>query len=794
MGVSLPFLHTVMKSYTLLPALVTLFVLAATSISIAAQPAVVFRVSEGIRPGTAFSLYGEYLDGPCDVRFLAPDGSVLATQKAVQTDPDGHFLRAIFPAIEPGVYRLSVHNSAGWSEQKPNINRADPRWLSDDRAYPGMKLKLIGRNLDAAEYGGKTATQVRLVSANPGAIHLIQPDAVNPYCVDFTVPKNVLPGAYRIEVNVQSGGLGNSWIPLDNHSEYPETPEITLLPVEAAPPHPLALAMNVSWANDFNWNNVVNIKTDCGAKGDGTDETEIIKKAIEKLGEKGGIIFFPTGVYGITQLDIPSGCILLGESQTDTVLLAMAIRRTLIFKGERHGIASMTLRYHPDVDPKEQSMFMQGDAKKVFIFRITFDFLRDPDIAAWYVPYYIKGDGPMLVAECRFFKNIWNHEVKNRMTFRNNYIKMRDGCGFCMSSEKLLLLNNELIFDPADYAGEMNGFFLTEGWVGWNIYNAYIAENHTRDISGPGDCQPFALDSTWTCFAGAVTGAAAKSVNVRNDLDGKFTRLEHHELEVLIVQGKGLGQLRRVSAFEKLGGNPEVVKLMVSPAWDVEPDAASVASVGQWHINNVFYKNVSEVSNSPYNMYYGGCYDCLDSDATSVDTEGWYNWGRIAEIPGEDKKHPLYSNRWHDPVYFSQLKRSTFTGKSALYKGHSTMGITLRVENELRRYMGVADYGAEIRDNVIDRAACMDTLQRLGNKAPAAIATFVQRWEDTTGTEGKPALLATLCDGNTIKNSLQGFNLSRSTNFFIRGTTYENCPTPVVDQGIGTMVLDENSQ
>jgi len=752
--------------------------------------AVVFRVSEGVRPGATFSLYGEYLNGPGEVRFHAQDDSVLATQKAVQMDPEGRFLRAVFPGIEPGVYRLSVHNSAGWSEPKLFINIADPRWLSDDRAYPGMKLKLLGRNLDAAEYGGKTATQIQLRSPNK-PIGDIQPDAVNPYCVDFTVPKEIALGTYQVVVNTQStGGPGNFGIPLSNRSEYPETPEITQITIEAAPTDPTALALNVSWANDFNWENIVNVQTDCGAKGDGSDETGIVKQAIERLGQTGGIVFFPKGVYGITQLDIPPGCILTGESQTETVLLGKAVHRTLRFQGERHGVANMTLRYHPDVAPEEQTMFLTGDAKKLFVFRVTFDFLRDPDVSTRYVPYYVKGDGPMLVAECRFFKNIWNHEVKNRVTFRNNYIEMREGLGFCMSAEKLLHLNNELVFKPAEYAGQMNGFFITEGWVGWNMYNAYIAENHTRNLNGPGDCQPFALDSTWTCFAGAVTGASNKTVNVKNDLDGKFTRLEQHELEVLIVQGKGLGQLRRVSAVKKLGGDPEVVELTVSPAWDVAPDETSYASVGNWHLNNVFYKNVSEVSNSPYNMYYGGCYDCLDADAVSVDTEGWYNWGRIGDMPGEDKKHPLFSNRWHNPVYFSQLKRSTFSGKSPTYRGRSTMGITLRVENEIKRYVGIADYGAEIRDNVIDRKDCMDVLQRLANKAPAAIATFVQRWEDTTGTEGRPALLATLCEGNTIKNSAQGFNLSRCTDFFIRGTKYENCPTPVVDEGIRTKVVE----
>jgi hypothetical protein len=331
--------------------------------------------------------------------------------------------------------------------------------------------------------------------------------------------------------------------------------------------------------------------------------------------------------------------------------------------------------------------------------------------------------------------------------------------------------------------------------MGWNIYNAYIAGNHTRNLNGPGDCQPFAADSAWSCFAGAVTGATSQSVDVRNDLDANFAGIDRHELEVLIVQGRGLGQLRRVTSFEKPGataaaGGPEVVRLAVAPDWDVAPDETSVATIGCWHLNNVFYGNTAEVSNSPYNMYYGGCYDCVDSDAVSIDTEGWYNWGRIGEVPNAPGNPPHFGKNWHTPVYFSQLKRSTFTGKSPTYRGHSTMGITIRVENELLRYLGVADYGTEIRDNVIDRSDCMGILQRLGNNAPAAIATYVQRWEDTTGSEGRPAILATLCEGNTIKNSLQGFNLSRSTGFFIRDTTYENCPTPVVDQGIGTVIVE----
>ena len=88
------------------------------------------------------------------VRFLKSDGTVAATQTSVQTDRGGHFCRVVFPSIAPGAYRLAVQNGAGWSTQTIYVNRAEPRWISEERAYPGLPLKLIGRNLDAWEYGG----------------------------------------------------------------------------------------------------------------------------------------------------------------------------------------------------------------------------------------------------------------------------------------------------------------------------------------------------------------------------------------------------------------------------------------------------------------------------------------------------------------------------------------------------------------------------------------------------------------------------------------------------------------
>lgn len=759
-------------------------ILLALALSIRAADApvpVVFRVSEGVRPNAVVSIYGEYITGTLAVRFLKGDGSVAATLPAIQTDPGGHFCRVVFPAIAPGAYRLAVRNAAGWSTQKIFVNRADPRWISEERAYPGLPLKLIGRNLDAREYNGTRNTQVRLAPVKGGRPTVIAPDAVNPYCVDFTVPRGVAVGNYFVEVTANSAAYGRDWVRLDSHSEFPDAVRDMVIQVEPAPANSAALALKVAWANDFNWNSIVDVRREFGAKGDGVaDDTQAIQNALDQAASRGGgVVYLPNGVYRVSSLALVSRCILQGESRDGTVVMVSKAgdNGAIVTKGSAHGISTLTLKYQPDVPASSPGMLLGGAASSLFLHNTKFDLLRNPDVSVKQAPYYVSGSGPMLVAGCHFFissRNLWNHQVKNRVTFRNNFIDMHDGLGLCMSSEKLLVLNNELVFHAAAYAGQMNGFFLNEGWMGWNIYNAYIADNLAHDLDGPGDCQPYAADSAWSCMAGAVTGSSADTVEVRNEVSADFKGLDTHEMELIVVKGRGLGQLRRVSAKRNLGGNPAVIRFTVSPPWDVPPDTTSVVSAGSWHVNNVFYRNTARISKSPYNMYYGGCYDCVDAEAISENTEGWNNWGRIGEFPN--------GNAWHCPVYFSQLKRSSFTGVAPKY---ATMGITLRVENETVNYRGIGDYGTEIRDNLIDRSACSNQSQRLAGNA--AIATFNQNWMKIT--TNAPLILATLCEGNKIRNSAVGFDLNKSYSFAIRGTIFENCPHPVNDHGYNTVLL-----
>jgi hypothetical protein len=488
---------------------------------------VIFKVSEGVRPTSVVSLYGEYLTGTPSVRFMGTDGSVVASQVSVQSDPGGHFCRVIFPAIPAGAYRLSVQNDGGWSNQPIYVNRADPRWLSEERAYPGLQLKLIGRNLDAWEYAGARKTEIRLISTDGKTATRIAPEAVNPYCVDFSIPSDLANGEYNVEVNAHSAACGSDWVRLNDHSEYPDVVHDTVLQIETAPTDSEARELKVAWANDFDWGNVIDVPALAHAVGNGPgDDTVVIQKALnEAVTELGGVVTLPAGVFRIGQLTLPSGVILRGASREGTILMTSKTGDVaFLVKGSRVGISNLTLKYQPDASAPADSLLVGGEAKEVFFHKVTFDLLQDPDVSVNHGPYRLLGDGPMLVAGCRFYissKNLWDHDVRSGVTFRDNFIDMHAGLGLCMSSEKLLLLHNELVFHPASYAGQMNGFFLNEGWMGWNIYNAYIADNVAHQLKGPGDCQPYCADSAWSCFAGAVTGATANAVDVRLDVSGR---------------------------------------------------------------------------------------------------------------------------------------------------------------------------------------------------------------------------------------------------------------------------------
>jgi len=172
-----------------------------------------------------------------------------------------------------------------------------------------------------------------------------------------------------------------------------------------------------------------------------------------------------------------------------------------------------------------------------------------------------QGSGPMLVAQCQFYlssRNLWNHEVRSRVTFRDNFIDMHDGLGsVCRQRNCSCCAMNSLSTRRLCRPDER---LLSQRRVGGLEHLQCLHRREQRhDLHGPGDCQPFAADSAWSCFAGAVTSSTANSADVRVDVSGDFKGLATHEMELVVVQARGWGRSADGGARDfgwQSGGDP----------------------------------------------------------------------------------------------------------------------------------------------------------------------------------------------------------------------------------------------
>jgi len=337
----------------------------------AAAP-IVFRVTDAVKPGELVTVYGEGITPrgiqvAADATHAARPSESATILDIVQTDPEGHFAIAQLPADLPaGAYLLWVKNPAGWSNAI-KLNAARPQWLSIDRIAAGLKVKVVGRNLDGLEFRASCNTRVKLVprperralhdaqrqrievellsfengrvtirkggrefalplskfsgadrefienwsatkgKANGAGGHNAEVLAINPYAVEFTVTDAVPHGTYDILVSNDGGTV---WSGMESDQT---------LTVVSKVDDPLGLG--VFWAGDFNWSRRINVK-DHRARGDGkADDTEAIKAAIDKVKKAGGgVVYLPDGTYRATSIQLPAGVVLLGQSRENTVL------------------------------------------------------------------------------------------------------------------------------------------------------------------------------------------------------------------------------------------------------------------------------------------------------------------------------------------------------------------------------------------------------------------------------------------------------------------------------------------
>ncbi|MEI8196212.1 MAG: glycosyl hydrolase family 28-related protein, partial [Phycisphaerae bacterium] len=311
---------------------------------------VILKVSDAVAAGAPLTINGEGINATTVDVALALDttGSASATPpvsalhpQILQFDIGNQFVVCAMPAgAAAGVYNVWVKNEYGWSSVS-KMNAARALYMSDYQAYTGLNIEVTGRNFDQSEFGGTTATQVHF-NNGIGGIYGQAIVNLNPYNVTFTVGGGAPVGTYYVEV---SNDGGHNW-------SRPSSGQTLTIVAKNANPDPYGLNTGVSWTQDFNWANVINVTASGG------DDTTAINNALTTAGNNanGGIVLLHNGTfYASGTISLPNKVLLIGESEAGTILTYKGgggwsfIRSTSGATADLQGLARLSIRLAVDM-------------------------------------------------------------------------------------------------------------------------------------------------------------------------------------------------------------------------------------------------------------------------------------------------------------------------------------------------------------------------------------------------------------------------------------------------------------
>jgi len=700
----------------------------------------IIKISEGVGPGDAVSVYGEYLTGDLLVKLEEANREIIP----VQTDPDGQFLRFIWPDdVTPGVYTLKVSNDGGksWCTQERWLNAPDIQWAADAGTYTGMTMEIIGRCFDAAQYGGTSNTKVRLVNAETGELtEVVMPNMITPYRVSFVTPYVIPDVRYYIQINVGSAGRGSEWY---TAVEYPFFEYETVTAVEA-PVDATAIAMNVSWVSDFVWDNIYDIVKDYNADNTGTyDVSDLIAQAInDAYTAGGGVVYLPEGTYKAGPSKLKENVVLKGAG-TDRTKIVFLMETdgnfsletkweerglywpknwTSIFENAddntkgRCGIAEITAELHPGLDPDLGVFIAQLKGENIFMFRINADLEPPLDGGpcfdrAFSAHVNFGGTGPILHAESNTKATTWDNmkswELKGKHHIvRNNHITFSVDF-FPLYSEKLFFVNNTIdaVLTKCNQWGWCHGLFPGQA------YNQYIGENTiTNQMLHNGWSEIIALDAALSMISSeTVLDADESSVTIVRHYFNDHN-INSYNWKLLIQSGTGLGQSKTVTGMEilgkhedeELGQSFDIVKVLIDGKWDIVPVPGETTrlSVTANHKGIIIENNFGRDGCNVLVTLYGSCYDVVVSGNVGHHTYGINLLGTIVLGVEKGDDH-IWNNNGGGSSYFNQIRDTYLYGTDKnvdftnTHTGEPTWG-----QDPRRDYTGIGEYGGSIYQRV----------------------------------------------------------------------------------------------
>lgn len=760
------------------------------------QAPVILKTSEAVKPGAVFSLYGEGLPSGHTTITYHSENDEDSQLPVIQSDPNGQFARVLLPAgSSTEDATLIVQNPYGQTEVP--VNQANPTWLSDEAAYPGLHLQIFGRNLDASEFGGHGRTQVRLVANGDDRSIRIDPDKITPFAVDFTVPWRAAPGTYAVQIRNAE------------RAEWSTLP--ASLPIVAAKPNGDPLGLNVSWAQDFKWYAVYNVRRYRAVGNGSNDDTAAIQAGIEDVANRGGgVLYFPDGTYTFTRLAMRAGVVLAGQSRNGTILQysktgtggpsAVVREGDAVSKG-LFGVANMTFTLQPGTNLTSRLIMLDFEVPRSNYFNLPDDqqtstrmFINGVTVSGALTDTHfgpaciIDAKDQTLIANSYFVGYAavaFNVFLLHGATMRDNTIEYASGAP-SNSTSNFIFERNHLIghYIPSIYTqSSLHG--VEESSDARPVNNLYWADNTVEGMNTPltgNDGESMLVEPggrNHMLMEGQIAGATSSTVTVAPSctvpgmsFDAAARQGGAAQWQILITGGTGLGQERAIVSHSGYD-------VMLDHPWDVIPDQTSQFSILYLASNVVMEHNTIRNDRSAL-LLYSNVYDAVVADTTSTNTNGVWAKANASTI-GASSNQPCYI----DPVYFARMVRNTVSGPSQGLQ-NAWMGLSsfsfFNNGNGPQPAPTVTMYANELRDSSIDRAGFSDYADVVNHwgseQQPAGFEAAFQ-----TSTTGK-GILASLFENDSVANSQDGIHLGSGVDStLLHANPTQNVRTPFLDTG-----------
>ncbi len=675
--------------------------LAASAFAASDEVPVLIHISDAVKPGSLININGGGIDSNSAVVAMKQSSGAIPPlspppdalfPSIVQRDTRGNFVVVRFPEQKPaGIYNVWVKNSFGWS--KPiRLNAPRAIFQSEYEAWKGQQIQIVGRNFLGTEFGLSSDTRVRLVSNTNTYLQTVTEK--NPFCVKFTVGDLPL-GVYHVEVSSDAGV----------HWSRPSREQMLSVVKQGSDP----IGLGVAWANDFAWTEYDITQPPYNVPvSSGTDVTAKIQDAINSISAqyKGGRVKLRNGTYRIRRLTLPENIVLAGESTDKTQFIYIGSKENMFDltdssrRNGRIGFHRFSIRLSDDARRPEEffNLWCSSTASRLFIKNIDleyrYDTYHDTKTSGRGHVAMIGGKERAVVQDNRFvgwMANVFAPALPYAK-FKGNYFEYSNSM-IHMGGFYTFFEHNTIKGHNEYNAGYPDSKYWTQhgGLYAGSLF--YAAHNLIENIgtANNADGEGILAENPGACFNyGSVISATPSSIDVNPLVPLTNPARPGKEVYVVINQGRGLGQWRRVTG---ISGST----IQTSPTWDIQPDSTSLWSLARPKHENTVYKNTLRNVTTAISMY-GNWIDGVAADNVTENSIGVivvasrrvFDDGRAESSFG----------------FFNRIVRNTFSGVSAQKvnenpAGGIHLGSARRHDVDYRGYREVFLYATEIRENSI---------------------------------------------------------------------------------------------